>query len=119
MKKRGPAILALIALRNRDRIVKEQLQRLTRNVEILDRFFAGRSGTFAWNRPGGGSVCFPRMLSVEDTQMFCKKLVAEAGILLAPSGVFQYGDKHVRIGFGREDLPEVLKKFGDYLDNNL
>jgi len=35
---------------------------------------------------------------------------------MAPSTVFDYGDQHVRIGFGREDLPEVLDRFGDYLN---
>jgi aspartate/methionine/tyrosine aminotransferase len=112
-------ILALIALRNRERIVSEQSKRLHRNLDLLRGFIEDRGDLFAWNPPGGGSICFPRMLNVEDAQAFCERLVAEAGILLAPSSLFQYGGKHVRVGFGREDLPEVLSKFGDYLDNNL
>jgi aspartate/methionine/tyrosine aminotransferase len=43
-------------------------------------------------------------------------LLAETGIMLAPSPAFLYGDQHVRIGYGREDLPQVLELFGDYLD---
>ena len=35
--------------------------------------------------------------------------------MLVPSRMFDYGNRHVRIGFGREDFPEVLARFGDYL----
>jgi len=112
-------ILALVALRNRGRIVKEQLQRLHCNLILMEQFFRDRSDIFAWNRPGGGSVCFPRMLTVENTHGFCESLVAETGIMLAPSSVFQFGNAHVRIGFGRQDLAEVLGLFGKYLDSAL
>ena len=50
-----------------------------------------------------------------DTYTFCEELVQEAGIMLVPSRLFAYGDHHVRIGFGRENFPEVLARFGDYL----
>ncbi|MFN2159998.1 MAG: aminotransferase class I/II-fold pyridoxal phosphate-dependent enzyme [Anaerolineales bacterium] len=109
-------ILALVALRSRERILKEQLERLHRNAALLENFFEKRSGAFAWNRPGGGSICFPRVLMVDDTNAFCEQLVVEAGIMLAPSRVFQYGDTHVRIGFGRQDFQQVLDLFGNYLD---
>jgi len=109
-------ILAIIALRNRPGIIQEQLQRVRENVAALDNFFEEHRGLFNWNRPLGGSICFPRMLAVEDTLIFCERLVQESGIMLAPSRIFQYGDQHVRIGFGREDLPQVLERFGEYLD---
>ena len=47
---------------------------------------------------------------------FADQLVEEAGIMIAPSHVFDYGNQHFRIGFGRENFGEVLEKFGDYLD---
>jgi aspartate/methionine/tyrosine aminotransferase len=109
-------ILAIIALRNRGRITGEQLQRVRDNVAALDSFFDEYKGLFNWNRPLGGSICFPRMLAVEDTFSFCEQLVQESGIMLAPSRIFNYGDQHVRIGFGREDLPQVLERFRGYLE---
>jgi hypothetical protein len=36
--------------------------------------------------------------------------------MLVPSSLFHFGDNHVRIGFGREDLPEVIRRFADHLD---
>jgi aspartate/methionine/tyrosine aminotransferase len=111
-------ILATIALRNRDGIVTQQAERVRGNVDILDTFFERYSDRFSWNRPKGGSICFPRMLGDKDTHSFCEQLVSEAGIMLAPSRVFQYGDHHVRIGFGREDLTHVIGLFGEYLNQH-
>ena len=58
------------------------------------------------------------MLTVEDTYTFCEQLVVETGIMLAPSRVFQSGDHHVRIGYGRDNLPHVIGLFAEYLDQH-
>ena len=108
-------ILAVIALRNRDEIVGRQRERVLRNVGHLETFFEPRQEAFRWNRPVGGSVCFPRML-VDDTSAFCEELVEATGIMVVPSEQFQFGRHHIRIGLGREDLPEVLERFGGYVD---
>jgi aspartate/methionine/tyrosine aminotransferase len=109
-------ILAIIALRSRSSILQQQNERTRRNLQILQRFFEDRAHSFAWNRPKGGSICFPRMLEVEDTYEFCEQIVREACIMLVPSRIFQYGDHHVRIGFGKENLPEGIARFAEYLD---
>ena len=109
-------ILTIIALRNRAVIIEQQLARVHRNLAVLDVFFDEYDDCFHWNRPKGGSICFPRMLAVENTLDFCEKLVEETGIMLVPSSTFQYGDHHVRIGFGRQNLPDVIKRFAEYLD---
>jgi aspartate/methionine/tyrosine aminotransferase len=109
-------ILALIALRNREVITNLQLARVQRNLSVLVEFFARHRTIFQWNRPRGGSICFPRMLAVDDTAEFCNELVLETGIMLVPSRMFQYGTRHVRVGFGREDLPQVVALFGEYLE---
>jgi len=38
--------------------------------------------------------------------------------MLLPSTVYDYDDQHVRIGVGRASFPEVLARFGEYLDHN-
>jgi aspartate/methionine/tyrosine aminotransferase len=108
-------ILAIVALRNRDAIIEHQLERVRRNLTVLDTFFNQYHDILTWNRPRGGSICFPRMLTVQDTAVFCGELVKETEIMLVPSTVFQCGSQHVRIGFGREDLPDVLARFAEYL----
>lgn len=108
-------ILAIIALQAKDKITGQQINRIRRNVGVLDTFFQEFRDLFKWNRPKGGSICFPRMLAVENTHHFCEQLMAEESILLAPSRAFKFGDHHVRIGFGRENLPLVLERFAQYL----
>jgi aspartate/methionine/tyrosine aminotransferase len=109
-------ILSIIALQNKDAIIEMQNARLARNFALLDEFFTARPERFQLNRPRGGSICFPRILGVESSLEFADTLVAEASIMLAPSHVFDYGNQHFRIGFGRENFGEVLALFGEYVD---
>jgi aspartate/methionine/tyrosine aminotransferase len=109
-------ILALMALRRRSAIVEHQLARVRGNLQTLAAFFTGREHLFSWIPPRGGSVCFPRLLFTDDARAFCEALVTRSGIMLVPSTLFDYGNQHVRVGFGRADLPEVLDRFGEHLD---
>jgi aspartate/methionine/tyrosine aminotransferase len=109
-------VLALMGLRARQAIVLRHLSRIERNLELLTGLFDKYKALFEWQRPRGGTVCFPRLvppaLSVDD---HCRLARTEAGVLLAPSSVFDYGDRHIRFGFGREDLPEVIAHFDGFL----
>ncbi len=109
-------VLSLIALRAREAVVGRHLERIRRNLELLDSFFDHRADLFAWNRPTAGSIAFPRLLAGLDSPDFCADAMEEAGILLLPSTVFDYRDRHFRVGFGREDMPEVLLRFDEYLE---
>ncbi len=109
-------ILGLMALRGRDRIIALQRSRVEENLLMLDGFFEEYSDCFRWNRPQSGSICFPRMKTVEDTFVFCETLVKETGVMLAPSRMFHYGDHHVRFGFGRDFLSRGLERLSGYLD---
>lgn len=109
-------LLAIIALRNRREIINQQTARVRRNAALLKAFIVEHPDRFTLNPPIGGSICFPRMLGVENTYAFCEQLVKDSGIMMAPSRVFQYGDQHVRVGIGRENFPDVLELFARYLD---
>ena len=39
----------------------------------------------------------------------------EADVMLAPSRVFDYGERHLRIGVGRENFPEGLLRLSTFL----
>lgn len=109
-------VLAIIALANREEIVGRQRARVRRNLGICADFVARSSGRFTWHPPAGGSVCFPRYHGPEGTRALCDEVVERAGIMVVPSSVFDFGDHHLRIGLGREDLPDVLARFEAYLD---
>ena len=109
-------ILALMAVRARETIIGRQRALIRVNLDVLKGFFESYQDCLEWNPPRGGSICFPRLTAATDTYKFCEELVEKTGIMLVPSRMFNYGDGHVRVGFGRSDLPEVLDRFSAYLD---
>lgn len=111
-------ILAIMAVRDRDDIFAGHRARLQTNLAVLDRFFADYADCFSWHRPAGGSICFPRMLIDAEASAFCDALVERAGIMLVPSSLFQFGERHVRIGYGRDDLAQVIDRFAACLDEH-
>lgn len=104
-------LLALIALRAGTQILARNRAIITINLGHLDRFMAEWSTHYAWVRPRGGSVGFPRLLAEYPIDRFAQELVEQAGILIVPGSVFDYPDNHFRIGFGRPDLPTALAHF--------
>jgi aspartate/methionine/tyrosine aminotransferase len=108
-------LLSLIALRSKDKIIPRHLSRIRKNLSVLRSFFSRQSNRFSWVSPTAGTVGFARILGGESSTNFCERVVQEAGIMLLPSIVYGYGDKHFRVGFGRENMPEALGKLENYL----
>jgi aspartate/methionine/tyrosine aminotransferase len=87
------------------------------NLRELDRFFVEQSGWIEWVRPRGSTIGFPRLRSGIDADEFAASLVEAEGVLLLPGGVFGHHGNHVRIGFGRRDLPEGLPPLARFAAN--
>jgi aspartate/methionine/tyrosine aminotransferase len=107
-------ILSIIALRAKDTIIAGHLARIQRNLALLDGFFGRFSDSFAWVRPQAGTIAFPR-LSGGSALAFCRQVIRDTNIMLLPSTVYGYGDSHIRIGFGRENMEEALDRLEEYL----
>ncbi len=108
----GPSeILAIIALRARDRVLERSRAIIAANLEHVDGFFEDYLDRFTWIRPSGGSVGFPRLtvpgVSIDD---WAADLAKAEGVLLVPGSIFGYAGNHFRLGFGRTDLPKALAK---------
>ncbi len=108
-------ILSIISLRSKKIIVERHLNRIRRNLTLLDNFFNKYQNLFEWNKPRAGTIAFPKLKNENSSLKFCQKVVKEAGIMILPSTVYDFGDKHFRIGFGRENMPEVIGKFEEFL----
>ncbi len=108
-------ILSIIALRAKEKIIASNLIRIKKNLNLLDDFFNDCKDLFEWVRPKAGTIGFPKLKAETGTLEFCKKAIKEANIMLLPSTVYDYGNKHFRLGFGRENMPGVLEKFREYL----
>jgi len=112
----GPSeLLATIALLHGEKILSRNLDIIRSNLERLDHFFTEHEDIFSWVRPKAGPVALPRLKAGLSAERFCSELIREAGVLLMPSTMFDYGDSHFRIGFGRADMPEALQKLEAYL----
>ncbi len=106
--------LAELALRHRQRLIERNVGIILDNLALLDGFFERHARTFAWQRPKAGPIAFPRLRD-GDSEVFCQRLVREAGVLLLPGAVFDDEGDHVRIGFGRRDAPEALARLEAFL----
>jgi aspartate/methionine/tyrosine aminotransferase len=101
-------ILALIALRARDRVLARSRGIVLDNLGRLDGFFERWAGTFGWVRPRGGSIGFPSLRADAPIDRFVAELVEAEGVLLLPGSTFGHPGNHFRIGFGRTNMPEAL-----------
>ncbi len=108
-------LLAAVALRQRERIVARNLAIVRRNLALLDAFFARHAALFSWVRPRAGPIGFPRMLIERDSERFCVELVERRGVMLIAGSCFFHGERHLRFGFGRENMPEALAQLDAYL----
>ncbi len=111
-------ILALIGLRARDTVLARSRRIVGDNLVHLDRFFDAHADRWSWVRPRGGSIGFARLLDDEPSESFAARLVEAEGVLLLPGSVIGHDGNHVRIGFGREDLPEALAGLERFLDRS-
>jgi aspartate/methionine/tyrosine aminotransferase len=108
-------MLALIALKHNDKILERNLSIVKSNLKLLDEFFLKYNNIFQWNRPKAGSIGFVRLINGENSKKFSMDVVENCGVLLVPSTLFNYGSTHIRIGFGRKNLPVALKQLDLYL----
>lgn len=108
-------ILAIIALRAKDRIFARNKKLLLTNLEKLNTFFENHRDMFEWNAPIVGPIGFASMNSNWNIEGFYKQLVEEAGILLAPASAFGIESNSFRVSFARKNMPEVLERFDAYL----
>jgi aspartate/methionine/tyrosine aminotransferase len=113
-------ILALIALRARDRVLERSRSIVAANLERLDGFFEDWADRFTWVRPRAGPVGFPRLtvpgVEIDD---WAAGLIEAEGVLLLPGSQFGYGGNHFRLGFGRTDLPAAIERLETYAERTL
>ena len=101
-------VLALIALRAKEKVLARSRAILEDNLKRLDVFFERHADTFRWVRPRAGSVAFPRLLRDMPVAEFCQTLVEREGVLLLPGDVYDFPGNHFRLGLGRTQMPEAL-----------
>ncbi len=108
-------ILALMGLQAREDILKRNMTLLSKNLDLLKRFFSEFEGLFSWDEPIAGPISFPKILFEKSSDEFCEELREKRGVLLLPSSCYEYGDSHFRISCARENMPSALELLYEYM----
>jgi aspartate/methionine/tyrosine aminotransferase len=111
-------ILALIGLRNREKIIQRNLSIIKSSLVAVEKFMDRNSKIFQMTKPVAGSFAFP---SIKDPNgsisALCKEWVEKGNVMLLPSNLYDFGDKHFRLGIGRKDCIETLQLWEEYIVN--
>ena len=99
-------ILALAALRARDRVLERSRGIVAANVQVARRFFASTNHC-EWVEPRAGSTAFPRF-RLHDADDFSTRLAERRSVLLMPGNVFGASRHYFRLGLGRRDFPIAI-----------
>lgn len=108
-------ILAIIALQNEDKIFKRNKEILENNLPKLRALFTSYTNLFEWYEPQGGCIAFPKLNLNMSAYEFCEKLSKSKKIQLLPGTVFDAKGNHFRVGFGRKNMPEALKRLEEFI----
>jgi aspartate/methionine/tyrosine aminotransferase len=101
-------------LNHKKQFIQPNIEKIIRNKAIFEEFVGKTEGLLQFSAPMAGSTAFVR-INKPNALDYSEKLVKETGIMLVPSEMFEYGRHHLRIGFGRENMPEVLEVWGNWL----
>ena len=106
--------LTALALRNRETILARNLEIVQRNLPLMQDFLGRHANLFSWAKPDASPIGFPKVNISGDVMAFCEEIVRETGVLLLPGSVYDQ-PRHVRMGYGRSNMPEALGILEDYL----
>jgi len=110
--------LAIIALKNKEKIIKRNLDIIQNNLKLLDEFFKDYSNWFEWIKPKAGTLALVKLKNNKEAMKFCEDLIEKKGVLLMPTTMYDLDNQHFRIGFGRKNMPESLNELKSYLQEN-
>lgn len=104
----GPGqLLARLAVEHAETLFARNRAIIAANRDELEGLCGRHPGRFRWRPPGAGPLAFLRLVEGSATE-FCDRAREEAGVLLAPSPIFGFGDRHIRWGLGRRGFAEGL-----------
>jgi len=104
-------ILALIGLRAGEQLAARSLATIRHNVALAQAFADQHRAQIRWLPGRGGSTAFPRWQGAEDLDALCQRALAERGLMIVPSSIFDHAGSHFRVGLGRRNFPQVLDQF--------
>lgn len=112
-------ILALMAIRAREKIFRKHINVLTRNLALWNQFVKRHPDLFGYGNVCGGTICFGEWLpGTRGGIPFARvslDMVEKKSLMMLPSTVYDFGENHFRLGFGRQNFAACLEVLEDYL----
>ncbi len=84
------------------------------NLPLVRDLIERRSDELEWVEPTAGPIAFPRVLRDVDVRSWCEEIAQSAGVLLLPGDVYEQ-PRHLRVGFGRANLPQAVARLDSHL----
>lgn len=107
--------LAEIALKHGEKIRKQNLKIIHENIKLFRAFLKKNSQLFECQMPNAGCLALLR-LKKESADSFCRDLLGQVELLCVSGSTLDFGDRHVRIGFGRKNFSHALEQLEKYLE---
>ena len=109
--------LATLAIKNKDKIIERNLKIVNDNAAVLDAW-VNKEPHITYVKPKAGTTAFLKF-DVDMTSVdFCKKLLAETGVMLLPGSAMDV-EGYLRIGYcvaeDTSKLQEGLDKVSEFL----
>lgn len=108
-------ILAIIALRAKEKILQRNREIVLENFKALDAFVKRNSKYVSWVPPQSGTIAVLKLLLPIAIEDFAEDLVRSQGVLIMPGSVFDLPGNYFRIGFGKKNMSDILQRFEAYL----
>ncbi|RAK12722.1 aspartate/methionine/tyrosine aminotransferase [Halanaerobium saccharolyticum] len=110
--------LSTIALENKDKIIKRNLAKVKKQLQILDDWVQSQE-LIEYVKPNGGTTAFLKYRLDLDSESFAKKLFKEKGVLVVPGTAFGR-EGFLRIGFAGSEpvLKKGLALLEEFLEEN-
>jgi aspartate/methionine/tyrosine aminotransferase len=102
-------VLAMIALNNSADLIKINTGKIKRKTSLFRQFQHRNDDLVEFFPPRSGSTAFVRPKSTMTAYEYAEDLVQKTGIVMLTSEMFNYGHSHLRVGFGCENLPQILE----------
>jgi aspartate/methionine/tyrosine aminotransferase len=101
--------LGRLALLNRGKVLARTRRILNDNYPVLDAWLREFDGTFEWQRPECGAICFVRYEKPISALDLAEQIRVEQSILLEPGDHFSL-PRYLRVGYGNEraELEDAL-----------
>lgn len=108
-------VLSIIALNHIDEFLIPNLKKIKQNIMLFSDFAAQHDIISSFAPPKAGSTSFVKLNIDTSALEFSNQLVEKTGIMTLPSEMYDYPGKYIRVGFGRNNFPEILERFDGYL----